>query len=276
VKVMVPENRRRGAAPLRLPALLVAGIAAGCASSPPEPPASPGPHGGGIRLVEPHWDQVCSLAGETPFLDRVTQVLDPDGLEERVRKAFRSMRPQEEIEEESRHGWRGQGPFVDMAVSYARSGEVRTAHLVGTNVDNATTRALEDLLVSHLRSPGPLLEQVDLRVRAIPGPGSPLRILPPLRCRPHLAHEEDLPPQFLGGARVTGGDLYFGGDDGSRVSVWLHISAEGVLEGIEFRAGNEGLLGRVEESLAETRFDPALRNWEPVPGVLPLTFHFPD
>jgi hypothetical protein len=32
----------------------------------------------------------------------------------------------------------------------------------------------------------------------------------------------------------------------------------------------------VEESLAETRFDPALRNWEPVPGVLPLTFHFPD
>jgi hypothetical protein len=251
--------------------------------------------------MEPHWDQVCASEAEPPFLDRVAQVMDPGGLEEQVEGALQKQAPgwgpgegpagegpareapvreapvrEAPVREGRVQDTGGRSPFVDLAVSYDRQGAIRTAHLLGTNVEAGAARVVEELLVSRLRSPGRLLERVDLRVRASLEPAPRLTILPPLRCLPHITHHEHLPPRFLGDAIVTGGGLHFAGRDGLGVSVRLHVSAEGVLERIEFRAGNEGLLGRVEASLAETRFDPALRNGEPVAGTLTLTFRFPS
>jgi len=251
---------------------VLAVVLTGCAGSghwePPEPPAD-------VVVMRPHWDQVCRTDERLPLLRRPEEVLRideastgeaPGGLPE-VLDPLLPPAPGGESR-----------PFVDIAVNYDRSGALRTAHLLQHNVREAEARKVAEAVTPAVRSQVRILAPTLLRVRVIRDPSVRFQVLPALACMPHVAHEEEEPPRFLGGARVVGGSRTIPRfmDDGGAISVRVEVSESGVVEAVVPLAGNQELLARVREVVAAVEFDPALMNGEPVPGTMDLTFRFPE
>lgn len=264
---------------------------------------------GPVVLMTPHWDQVCRDRRERPFITRPGEILELEALVERIEGlmpgssrfaggtvptpggypaagragpdldavgARHAYAPEGALPEPAPRGSSEVAPWVDVAVSYASSGELRTAHLLGHTLDPAEADAVAGAVIEAVRPLGRLLEPVFLRIRAMRTPDVELRILLALSCMPHITHEEEEPPRFLGDVRVRGGLRFGSGGNDRVVSVRLHIARSGSLEEVEVVGGNEALLPGVRESLTGIEFDPALLNGEPVPGLLNLVFTFPD
>ncbi len=259
VRVRVPLRLARRSAPIA--AILSATLAASCATARPEP-VEHGPGEGPLILMEPHWDQVCRDARTPLVLRTPSEVLSDPAL---VREAA-ALLP-DPVRGEPH-------PHVDVAVNYARSGAIRSVHLAGHNVDPVTADAIEARVASAVHPQGSLLHPVFLRVRVTREPAPVVRILPGLDCLPHISHEEDEPPRFLGEARVGGRLAPSAG--GNWVDVRIHLSRTGEVLRLEVLRGDASLLPRVRDAMAETIFDPALINGEPVRGSLVLPFRFPD
>jgi hypothetical protein len=253
---------------LLIPATAVLLVGAGCASVRPQTPPEPGPGEGPLVLMEPHWDQVCRDDRSPRFFRVPAEVLHEPS---RLLREVGGILPAPGAGELH--------PRVDVAVTYARSGEVRTVHHAGSNVDRAVAERVVALVEGAVRSQGPLLQPTFLRIRAVREPSLVLRVLPGQYCLAHITHEEDEPPRFLEGARV-GGRLVAGTSAGApadvAVSVQLHVSRSGELLRVEPVRGDLTLLPRVLRALAETTFDPALLNGEPTRSILPLLVRFPD
>jgi hypothetical protein len=258
----------RAAAPLLLLCLLLA-----CTPlRPPDPgpaPAGPDegvPGEGPLLLLEPHWDQVCGDDRAAPVFQNLAEILEVQGLAEALHPLlppFVSGEPP---------------PRVDVAVTWARTGEIRTVHLAGFDGGRDGAESVLRRVAERVRRQNQLVEPVFLRVRAMRGPSSSvLRILPPERCLPHIRHEPDQPPRFLEGASVTSGTArLLRGPLGSppNLSVRIHLSRTGAVLGMDPVDGDAALLPRVQAALAETVFDPALLNREPVASSLELRFGF--
>ena len=255
---------------------IVAALLTGCAGSsqlePLEPPAE-------VVVMRPHWDQVCRTDERLPLLRRAEEVLRMDetsarGTPGRLPDLLDPLLPQA-AEGES-------PPWVDIAVNYDRSGALRTAHLLQHDVREAEARRVAEAVIPAVRSQVRILAPTLLRVRVIRDPRGPsvrFEVLPALACMPHVAHEEEEPPRFLGGARVVGGSRIvprFMEEDGSAISVRVEVSETGMVEAVVPLGGNQELLARVREVVAAVEFDPALMNGEPVPGTMDLTFRFPE
>lgn len=224
------------------------------------------PGEGALLLLEPHWDQVCMDDGVAPVFLQLSEVLDARGLVDELHPLlppFVSGEPP---------------PQVDMAVTWAVSGEIRTVHLTAFDGDPEAAESVRSLVAERVRHHDRLIRPVFLRVRVLRGPSSTaLRILPPERCLPHVRHEPDEPPRFLEGARVTTvtGRLFRGPLAAPpNVSVRIHLSRTGAVLGMDPLDGDQALLPRVRAALAETIFDPALLNREPVASSLELRFSF--
>jgi hypothetical protein len=241
--------------------LLVACLASACATARPVP-VEPGPGEGPVILLEPHWDQVCRDDRAPLVFRRPAEVTDDPTLT----RAATALLPDPVTGEPH--------PHVDVAVNYGRSGEIRTVHLSGHNVDPGVAEAVVARITPAIRTQGPLFQPVFLRVRVTREPAPVLRILPGLDCLPHISHEEDEPPRFLEGARVGG--RFGGAASDSWVTVQLHLSRTGEMERFEVLRGEPALLPRVRRAMAESIVDPALINGEPKRGSLILLFGFPD
>lgn len=233
---------------------------------PPTPPEDGLPGEGPLVLLEPHWDQVCLDDRAAPVFQNLAEILEVEGLAETLHPLlppFVSGEPP---------------PQVDVAVTWARAGEVRTVHLTGFDGAQEAAESVRRRVAERVRRHDRLIEPVFLRIRAMRGPSSTvLRILSPERCLPHIRHEPDQPPRFLAGASVTTGRgrLLLGGLNSSpSVSVRLHLSHTGAVLDIDALDGDGTLLPRVRAALAETVFDPALLNREPVASSLDLWFRF--
>lgn len=220
------------------------------------------------QMQRPHWDQVCRVEQGPMLLRTVEEVADTTGLRERLQ---RSLSPTAVSADES---------FVDVAVNYEASGILRGAQLLVHNLEEETAQEVAAVLVSAVRQEVRLLAatRVRLRARAVASDGVTLELHPPLRCFPHISHDELDPPRFLGGARVMGGRARsrgpFGG--GPWISVRVDLSRTGSVERIVVLGGEGELLDRVREALSPITIDPALLNGEPVSGALELTFRFPE
>lgn len=228
----------------------------------------PGLPGEEVIIRSPHWDQVCRPERRPPVLLELESVLAMDGLVERLERRLPA-RPALVAGETV-----PDSPHVELAVNYQRDGRVRTAHLLGYNTDPETAEAVARVLRGAIRQQARLLEPLRLRIRVTREPDLRLQVLPALACLPHVSHEEDVPPRFLGAARVRGGSHLGGLDPDRAIAARLHVDPSGRLERIEVLRGSENLLPRLERILAPVEFDPALLNGEPVPGVLTLTFVF--
>jgi hypothetical protein len=238
----------------------------GCAASAPSldrplaPPGTPPP-----GFTRPHWDQVCRDDRGPRLFGRVDEVMDPRDVEGHLEAL---------AVPEWEGGGDGEAPFVDVAVSFHRSGAVRAAYLLRSNVEEVVAIEVAGRVAEAVRPTGRLLEPVDLRVRVggLPEPG--LALLPARVCLPHITHEEDRPPPLPRGIRLVGAH-FLGDPGGERITVRLHVSERGVLEQVEAVSGDEDLLPRVREALGEVEFDPALRNGMPVAGTLVLVLLLP-
>jgi hypothetical protein len=243
---------------------VVGTMLAGCSVSRPASPL-----GEEVVLKEPHWDQVCREDRRPPVLLDVEQVVELDGLH----AALESLLPERTMFA-AREGAAADPAHVDLAVNYGTDGRVRTAHLIGYTTDGEVAREVASVMREAVRPQGRLLEPVFLRVRVVRAPELQLRVLPALSCLPHVRHEEEEPPRFVGAARVRGGTYMLGMGREQTIAARLHVAATGRLERIEVVQGNTELLPRLRRALESVEFDPALLNGEPVPGVLPLTFDF--
>jgi hypothetical protein len=245
-----------------------AALVTGCATARPADPPEPGPGEGPLVLLEPRWDQVCR-DDRTPRIFRTPpEVLnDPSRV---LREVARSL-PDPVAGEPH--------PRVDVAVTYARSGQIRTVHYADANVDRAVADRVVELVAAAVRPQGPLIQPTFLRIRALREPGPVFRILPGQFCLAHITHEEDEPPRFLEGAR-SGSRRVAGPSAETAPEPWiivdLHISRSGELLRVEPSRGDETLLPRVIRALSETTFDPALLNGEPTRSIMPLLLRFPD
>jgi hypothetical protein len=276
------------------PAAVIAALSlVGCGAHSPAPPSPPPEEP--FVLVQPHWDQPCLDAREPVHL-RLEEVVDTTGLSAwlRERLASASVSPsafgsasdsaddstsisapvsaagRRVASVSTRQGER----HVDIGVIYAVSGSIRSAHLLGHSVDSVTAAAVEERIRAAVLPQERLLEPVFLRLRARSRPFPRLRLLPPLRCMPHVEHA-GLAPTRIGDARVEVGRFPRSGQEEESVAVRLRLDVEGVLTGIEFRAGNADLMGRVRRDLANVTFNPALLNGKAVPGELNLVLRYP-
>jgi hypothetical protein len=174
-----------------------------------------------------------------------------------------------------------EAPTVNVAVTWERSGRVRSTHLARSTGDSTLAAAVLALVAPAVRHQPPLARPLFLQIRAMRAPGLPLlRLHSPELCVPHIRHEEGVPPRIGEGARILGGVVGYhragpGGEPPPFVVVRLHVSLTGELE-LEAVRGDAALLPRVRSALAETAMDPALLNGEPAPGSVLLTFVFPD
>lgn len=319
--------------------LLLAGC--GLSTERPSPPITHEP----VRVLAPHWDQVCRDHREAiPFsgpqevvrVEELQADLASDWSEREVGEEWtlrRSVTDSLVGGPASTSVTRPEAATarMDVAVSFERDGQVRSVHLVPVHAasllsDSATaptspevrrppameapatetrdtevppaevpateppaTEALPakapatetpttdpaEAIRRHLRPQDRFLARTYVRLRLGGPPGYEVELLPALECLPHIQHEDHQPPTFLEGAQVQSGVPRMGDADERTVGVTLHLSAHGTLQEIEFVRGRENLLPRVKDALAETRFDPALMNGEPVPGSLTMTFRFP-
>jgi hypothetical protein len=241
--------------------LLIAALAPACATARPDP-VEPGPGEGPLVLLEPHWDQVCRDDRAPLVFRRPAEVTNDPALYSEAT----ALLPDAVLGEPH--------PQVDVAINYARSGEIRTVHLSGHNVDPDVAEDVLARVIPAVRTQGRLIRPVFLRLRVTREPAPVLRVLPGLDCLPHISHEEDEPPRFLEGARVGG---RFGGSASDLwVTVELQLSRSGEMEGFEVLRGDPTLLPRVQRAMAESVVDPALINGEPKRGRLILMFGFPD
>jgi hypothetical protein len=241
--------------------LLLLALAPACATT-GSAPEEAGPGHGPLVLMEPHWDQVCRDHG-APRVFRTSAEITSDPMLTRHAAAHLPAPVPGEPH-----------PRVDVAVTYARSGAIRSVHLADHNVTPPLAAAVVDRVAPAVRAQGPLLQPVFLRIRVTREPAPVLRILPGLECLPHVGHEENEPPRFLEGARVGGRFPASGG--APWITVAVHLSRTGELERLEVLRGDPALLPRVRRALAESAFDPALLNGEPMRGMLHLSFSFPD
>lgn len=258
---------------MRIAILLLVCLAPACTPArrpasvpPPAPPEEWRPGEGPLVLLEPHWDQVCMDDRAAPVFQHLAEVLDVEGLAEALHPLlppFLSGEPP---------------PRVDVAVTWARTGDIRTIHLTGFDGAREAADSVRERVAERVRRPPRLVEPVFLRIRALRGPSSTvLRIVSPERCLPHIRHEPDQPPRFLEGASVTTGTgrlLRSPLNEPPNVSVRIHLSHTGAVLDIHALDGEGTLLPRVRAALAETVFDPALLNREPVASSLDLRFRF--
>lgn len=245
-------------------ATIVLQFAFGCTSRPepeiPAPEREPE-----LPLLRPHWDQVCGERRTPLVLDGPGEVVDTTALADELTDLA------------SAPAWEDADPFVEVAVSYDRSGAIRRTYVQQQNVGREQAQTVLDRLTERLSPQDRLLEPIDLRVRTNLALRAQLELLPAIECMPHVSHERGQPPRFLGGARVVPGRICGTWRDPERcIAARLHISPRGQVEEIEPLNGNASLVEAVRESVAETKFDPALVNREPVPGTLELVFRFPQ
>lgn len=254
--------------------LLVCLVLACSSARPPDPgpaPAAPEdgiPGEGVLLLLEPHWDQVCHDDRAAPVFQSPAEVLEVQGLAEELHPFLPPFVSGE------------QPPQVDVAVTWTQTGDVRSVHLLGFDGDPDAADSVRGRVAERVRRHDRLIRPVFLRILAVRGPSSTvLRLLSPERCLPHIRHEPNHPPSFLEGAGVTTGTgRLLRGPLASppNVTVRIHLSRTGAVLGMDPLAGDETLLPRVRAALAETIFDPALLNREPVASSLELRFSFPD
>lgn len=251
-------------------ALAACSLAACARPAPVAGPTLPGPGEGPLDLRQPHWDQPCVQDLSRPVALQLREVVD-DPVELAVQLA--ALLPPVERATDA--------PRVNVAVSYATSGEIRTVHLARSTADSALAEAVLQRVLPAVRRQPPMARPLFLQLSVTRATRTPIvRIQPPELCVPHISHEEDQPPRLGEGARLWGGLWGYprpGSDERPPllVSVRLHADPTGEVE-VEWVRGDAALLPRVRAALAGTVVDPALLNGEPAPGNVVLTFRFPD
>ncbi len=255
---------------LRIPtfqvALIAVALTTGCAHT-SAPEEFEGPGEGTLLLLTPHWDQVCRDDRSPQLFREVGEILDDSGDDHDLVARIAAMLPKRAPDDLP--------SFVDVAVTWERSGAVRSVHLSDHNTDPELSGEVVLLVAERVREVPSLLHPVFVRVRATGAPDARLDLLPGLRCLPHVQHGDDEPPRFLGNARVLGGGYLLPSQAEVGLRVRLSVSPSGDLLEVEPVQGNAALLDRVLESLEDTTFDPALINGEPIRGELDLVFVFP-
>lgn len=247
-------------ADLFLPLMIAATVSFACGARPPPQAAPPVPAAAEVFVpMEPHWDQPCFSARE-PVLFRVEEVIDTAGLHEWLDETIPSAAPG--VREE----------HVDIGVIYSESGRIRSVHLQEHTVDSLTAQAVEARVGAAVRRQGTLLEPHYLRIRL--SRPTRIRLLPALRCMPHIEHE-GLAPAKLGEASVSVGRLGRSRHGDGSIGIRLHLARDGTITEIEFRAGDPALLARVRPDLAAMTLNPALMNGEPVRAELDLILRYP-
>lgn len=239
---------------------MVLAVAAACGGPPPPPAPSPQSD----LLVRRHWDQVCAPSqSPTPSTIRVEEAFDTAGVLSVVAS------PERRIDREGVE-------WLDYLVHYDRDGRPTVHGTWGFAGDTASATRLGGLLGRRVqRLPGGLLEATSLRARLTLHPRPVLAVDRDIECLPHMVHRPDARPVGLPEGVVSqGGIAWIPEGDTVTATVRLHLDATGSVRQVELRKGSPQAYEKTVEVVRLLRFDPALLNGLPVPGILVQSFRF--
>jgi hypothetical protein len=234
---------------------------AGCSSAPPPPP---GPTATPRHdIVRRHYDQVCRDGLDTTSFVALTEVVDTIGLAATLAERL----------EDGARAWVGSEALLDFVVQYDTLGMPTASGVWSSTLDETSTASTEAVLAERIQPLGQLLIEAGFRTRLSFRPGPSLALAVPIRCIPHLTHEEGQPATGVpDGVRLVG---YVGrtpGDEAALVDV--SIDAKGQVTAVELVRGTEAGVERAREVIALLTFDPALENGVGVPSKMRLGLTF--
>jgi hypothetical protein len=254
----VGDRPTPGPAPGVLIVCLLVAVQA-CRTTPPAPPSPPG-----SDIVRRHWDQACQPRGAPPAALRITELFDTTGLGGELEE--KGLRSPTRV---------GQRPRVDFVSRYGADGRLAASGSWESTVPAHLTEGITDVLRSRARSPVGLLEPEGFRVRLTLTPWPILSLAPAIECMPHMIHRDGEPPVGLpdtvrtwaGSARVREGD-------DSTAAVSILVDERGSVVEVRKQGGSDRAFDAARDVIRQLRFDPPLRNGEPVRAWLRQSFRF--
>jgi len=245
---------------------------AACTTTPPPPPAPPASD----NLVRRHYDQVCQIEpGEAPAI-LASEILDTVGLATDLANV--DAQPLPRGSQSAAVRWQ----TLDFISRYSRDGRPGVAGVWETTLDSAAAFQVDSILRARVRSFPGLLESEGFRTVVVFSSRPTITVGPPVVCLPHVQHERDTRPPglpvevstWLGSGRVRPRP----GFAGSRPTAMLriHLDREGTVTALDSLAGDAVAMAAARDIISQLRFDPALRNGEPILGEIVQSFGFRD
>jgi hypothetical protein len=230
-----------------------------CRPAPPPPPPSRGPD-----IVRRHWDQVCRPQGRAPAAPRVTELFDTAGLGSQLQDE--GLRVPTRV---------GRTPHVDFVSRYQADGRLLASGLWESTVDPAAANGIAQILRSRARSPIRLLQPEGFRVRLSLTPWPVLALASAIECVPHMVHRDGRPPVGLPDTvRTWAGGAHLGEGNDTTVTVNILIDERGRVLEVTRHAGSDHAVDAARDIIGQLRFDPPLRNGEPIRAWLRQSFRF--
>jgi len=166
-------------------------------------------------------------------------------------------------------------PLYDFIVRYDARGRPVASGTWDATVDSTLAAVLEAELRGRIRPLSGLLEPTGFRSQVVFARRVTFDLAGPVECLPHLVHEEGKRATGLPDDVTTwGGRGSVRPDDTRQAMVRIHVDATGAVRTMEDVAGSPEALARVRTVIPLLRFEPALSNGVPVPGVLLQGFRF--
>lgn len=224
------------------------------------------------RLLQPHSDQVCFVdPGEISSL-LISEVLDTAGLRrelEEVRASDAGVGADATVRSPD---------SISYVLQYDRDGRPGSVTAWPSRSALGAGHDVTRIVGARVRPLGPLLHPESVRFVVHISSPPELHVVSPIECLPHLAHEpgqrpSGLPPDVS--IESSGRWLPRRRSSASGMAVIrVRIDESGKLLGMEGLSGDGASRRAAREIIGQLTFGPALRNGEPIPGVLVQRFTF--
>lgn len=222
-------------------------------------------------MVRRHFDQACRIDSQSRPPIPASEIFDTLGLAARLAAVEDRPLPLDARSDAVR--WH----TLDFITRYARSGRPSTSGVWTTTLDSADAVVAGSILTARIRPLPGLLRSEGFRTVVVFAPRPTLEVAAPVVCLPHIVHEEGQRPTGLPTDVSTWREFRSSGRSArspGQATLRIALDRRGVVVALDSVAGGSAAVAAARNVVRGLRFDPALRNGEPVLGELVQSFAF--